>query len=248
MLRVRDLEAFYGASQALFGMELSVDAGEVVTLMGRNGMGKTTTVRSIVGLVPPLAGAIRFEGRPIHRLPSYRVAQAGIALVPEGRQIFPNLTVLENLVATAANRIGSTAPWRVETVFELFPELAARARNLGGALSGGEQQMLAIGRALMTNPRLLILDEATEGLAHFGIGADLLRRSRRDQRAVDHHRDPVGQREHRVHVVLDEHQRVLAAQRAQQLHHALRLVYAHARHRLVEQQQLGLRRQRHADL
>ena len=165
MLEVESLETAYGASQVLFGVTFSIRAGEVVTLLGRNGMGKTTTVRSIVGLVPPLAGAIRFEGRPIHRLPSYRVAQAGIALVPEGRQIFPNLTVLENLVATRANRRRDADPWIVERVFELFPQLRVRTGAMGALLSGGEQQMLAIGRALMTNPRLLILDEATEGLA-----------------------------------------------------------------------------------
>jgi branched-chain amino acid transport system ATP-binding protein len=165
MLTVAALETAYGVSQVLFGVSFAVAPGQVVTLLGRNGMGKTTTVRSIMGIVRPRAGAIHFEGRPIHGLPPYRVAQAGVGLVPEGRQIFPNLTVRENLVAMAANRGGSREPWRVEMVFELFPQLAARARSLGGALSGGEQQMLAIGRALMTNPRLLILDEATEGLA-----------------------------------------------------------------------------------
>jgi branched-chain amino acid transport system ATP-binding protein len=165
MLTVDALETAYGVSQVLFGVSFAVAPGQVVTLLGRNGMGKTTTVGSIMGIVRPRAGAIHFEGRPIHGLPPYRVAQAGVGLVPEGRQIFPNLTVRENLVAMAANRGGSREPWRVEMVFELFPQLAARARSLGGALSGGEQQMLAIGRALMTNPRLLILDEATEGLA-----------------------------------------------------------------------------------
>jgi branched-chain amino acid transport system ATP-binding protein len=165
MLAVDSIETAYGLSQVLFGVSFTVDAGQVVTLLGRNGMGKTTTIRSIMGIVPPRAGTIIFDGRAIHRLPSYRVAQAGLGLVPEGRQVFPNLSVRENLVATAANRIGSGRPWRVETVFDLFPHLAARSRSLGGALSGGEQQMLAIGRALMTNPRLLILDEATEGLA-----------------------------------------------------------------------------------
>ena len=165
MLAVESIETAYGVSQVLFGVTFAVDAGQVVTLLGRNGMGKTTTIRSIMGIIPPKAGTIIFDGRAIHRLPSYRVAQAGLGLVPEGRQVFPNLSVRENLVATAANRIGSSRPWRVETVFELFPQLAARSRILGGALSGGEQQMLAIGRALMTNPRLLILDEATEGLA-----------------------------------------------------------------------------------
>jgi branched-chain amino acid transport system ATP-binding protein len=165
MLEVESLESAYGMSQVLFGVTFAVRAGEVVTLLGRNGMGKTTTIRSIVGLVPPRAGMVRFAGRPIHRLPSYRVAQAGIALVPEGRQVFPNLTVLENLVATAANRSGLADPWTVGRVFELFPQLAGRRHALGALLSGGEQQMVAIGRALMTNPRLLILDEATEGLA-----------------------------------------------------------------------------------
>ena len=165
MLEVEALEAAYGASQVLFGVTFAVRPGAVVTLLGRNGMGKTTTVRSIVGLLPPRAGQIRFEGHPIHRLPSYRVAQAGVGLVPEGRQVFPNLTVRENLVATAANRLGTTDPWTVERVFRLFPHLVVRKHAMGALLSGGEQQMVAIGRALMTNPRLLILDEATEGLA-----------------------------------------------------------------------------------
>jgi len=163
-LRVEDLAAAYGRSQVLFGVSLEVRAGEVTTLLGRNGMGKTTTVRSIMGMLPLRAGSIRFGDRTLHGLPSYRVAQAGIGLVPEGRQVFPNLTVRENLVATAARRSGA-APWTLASVYALFPHLAARERNLGSHLSGGEQQMLAIGRALMTNPRLLILDEATEGLA-----------------------------------------------------------------------------------
>jgi branched-chain amino acid transport system ATP-binding protein len=165
MLEVDAIETAYGESQVLFGVSFAIRAGEVVTLLGRNGMGKTTTVRSIVGLLPARAGEIRFEGRPIHRLPSYRVAQAGLALVPEGRQVFPNLTVRENLVATAANRRRVGDPWTVERVFSLFPQLVARKDAMGALLSGGEQQMVAIGRALMTNPRLLILDEATEGLA-----------------------------------------------------------------------------------
>ena len=165
MLEVESLEAAYGESQVLFGVSFAIRAGQVVTLLGRNGMGKTTTVRSIVGLLPPRAGQIHFEGRPIQRLPSYRVAQAGLALVPEGRQIFPNLTVRENLVATAANRRRLPDPWTLERVLELFPQLIGRQGAMGALLSGGEQQMLAIGRALMTNPRLLILDEATEGLA-----------------------------------------------------------------------------------
>jgi len=165
MLELRGVEAFYGESQVLFGMSLEVRAGEVVTLLGRNGMGKTTTVRAIMGLVPVRAGEIRFEGRPLHRLPDYQIAQAGLGLVPEGRQVFPNLTVRENLVATAANRRRVAEPWTLERVYRLFPHLAERQRMLGATLSGGEQQMLAIGRALMTNPQLLVLDEATEGLA-----------------------------------------------------------------------------------
>jgi branched-chain amino acid transport system ATP-binding protein len=137
----------------------------MVTLMGRNGMGKTTTVRSIMGLTPAMSGSIRFNGAEIRGLPSYQVAKLGIGLVPEGRQVFPNLTTRENLMATAANRTGAAEPWTIEKVCELFPRLAERFGSMGNQLSGGEQQMLAIGRALMTNPRLLILDEATEGLA-----------------------------------------------------------------------------------
>jgi len=165
VLEVERLESGYGQSQVLFDVGFAVRRGEVVTLLGRNGVGKTTTVRSIMGLLPVRAGSIVFEGRPIHGLASFRIAQAGLGLVPEGRQIFPNLTVSENLVATAANRSGASSSWTVERVFELFPALVARRRMLGANLSGGEQQMLAIGRALMTNPKLLVLDEATEGLA-----------------------------------------------------------------------------------
>ncbi len=165
MLEVRDLETAYGDSQVLFGMALAVDAGQAVTLMGRNGMGKTTTIRSIMGLTPARSGSIIFEGAEIRGLADYKIAQLGIGLVPEGRQIFPNLTTRENLVATAANRSGAATPWSVDRVFAMFPALAERAGNMGNQLSGGEQQMLAVGRALMTNPKLLILDEATEGLA-----------------------------------------------------------------------------------
>jgi branched-chain amino acid transport system ATP-binding protein len=165
MLAVEALETAYGQSQVLFGVSFAVGAGEVVTLLGRNGMGKTTTVRSIMGMVRTRGGEIALDGRKLRGLPSYRVAQAGLGLVPEGRQVFPNLTVHENLVATAANRSGRADPWTLEKVFALFPQLAERRGHLGSQLSGGEQQMLAIGRALMTNPRLLILDEATEGLA-----------------------------------------------------------------------------------
>jgi len=174
MLAVEALEAAYGVSQVLFGVSLRVDAGEVVTLLGRNGMGKTTTVHAIMGILRPRSGTVRFDGRMLAGLPSYRVARAGLGLVPEGRQIFPNLTVRENLVATAANRGARSDPWNLARVFALFPRLAERRANLGNQLSGGEQQMLAIARALMTNPRLLILDEATEGLAPL-IRADIYR-------------------------------------------------------------------------
>ena len=165
MLHVQDLEASYGLSQVLFGVSLRIEAGQVATLLGRNGMGKTTTVRSIMGMIPVRKGSISFADRPMAGEPSYRIAQAGIGLVPEGRQIFPNLTVREILVATAANRRNDKDPWTLDKVFELFSNLKDRSGNYGNQLSGGEQQMLAIGRALMTNPRLLILDEATEGLA-----------------------------------------------------------------------------------
>jgi branched-chain amino acid transport system ATP-binding protein len=165
MLTVRGLQAAYGDSQVLFGIDFDVRAGEVVTLLGRNGMGKTTTVRTIMGILPRRAGEVHLDGERVDGLPPYRVAQRGLGLVPEGRQIFPTLSVRENLVATAGNRLGLRDPWTVDKVFTLFPQLEARTRALGGTLSGGEQQMLAIGRALMTNPRLLILDEATEGLA-----------------------------------------------------------------------------------
>jgi branched-chain amino acid transport system ATP-binding protein len=164
MLRVEDLRTFYGSSQVLFGMALAVGEGEVVTLLGRNGMGKTTTVNSIMGIVPS-QGHVEFNGVPINGQPSFRIAKAGLGLVPEGRQVFPNLTVRENLIATSANRSGRDNPWTIERVYEMFPALEARAGSMGNLLSGGEQQMLAIGRALMTNPHLLILDEATEGLA-----------------------------------------------------------------------------------
>ena len=171
MLEVRDLQTAYGLSQVLFGIDFNVNEGEVVSLMGRNGMGKSTTIRSILGLTPARAGSIRFDGREIRGLPPYRVARAGIGLVPEGRQIFPNLTVRENLVATAGK--GARDPsdrqtdltWTLERVLDMFSALRERLENMGSSLSGGEQQMLAVGRALLTNPRLLILDEATEGLA-----------------------------------------------------------------------------------
>jgi branched-chain amino acid transport system ATP-binding protein len=165
MLEVSNVQARYGDSQVLFDMSFRVNAGEVVTLMGRNGMGKTTTISTIMGLVRGTGGEIRFDGARIDDKPSYRIAQCGLGLVPEGRQIFPTLSVRENLVATSANRFGATPGWTLERVYDFFPRLQERERNLGSQLSGGEQQMLAIGRALMTNPKLLILDEATEGLA-----------------------------------------------------------------------------------
>jgi branched-chain amino acid transport system ATP-binding protein len=165
MLKVENLAAGYGESQVLFDVSLEVGVGEVLALLGRNGMGKTTTIAAMIGLLPPWGGVLEFEGQPIAGLRSFRIARRGVGLVPEGRQIFPTLTVEENLVATAARR-GSTDPrWTLQCVWELFPRLKERRRDLGSRLSGGEQQMLAIGRALMTNPRLLILDEAIEGLA-----------------------------------------------------------------------------------
>jgi branched-chain amino acid transport system ATP-binding protein len=164
MLEIENLEAAYGSSQVLFDVTFAVGRGEVVTLLGRNGMGKTTTVKSIFGLLTPKQGTIAFENRALRGLPPYRVAQAGLGLVPEGRQIFPTLTVEENLIATASSRFGPPA-WTRDRVYKLLPALAQRKRQFGGELSGGEQQMLAIGRALMTNPKLLVLDEATEGLA-----------------------------------------------------------------------------------
>jgi branched-chain amino acid transport system ATP-binding protein len=165
LLALDRIEAGYGRSKVLRGVSLVIAPGEMITLMGRNGMGKTTTVRAIMGLTPADAGSIRFAGAEIRDYPAYRVAKLGVGLVPEGRQIFPNLTARENLVATAARGSGRANAWTVEKIYELFPRLAERQGSMGNLLSGGEQQMLAIGRALMTNPRLLILDEATEGLA-----------------------------------------------------------------------------------
>jgi branched-chain amino acid transport system ATP-binding protein len=164
MLAVSHLQAGYGAAKVLFDVSLDIGAGEVVTLLGRNGMGKTTTINAIMGLIRTSGGSVSFDGRPLTGLPSYRIAQFGIGLVPEGRQIFPTLTVEENLIATAAVR-QPPARWTLPDIYQLFPSLKARRGNYGTQLSGGEQQMLAVGRALMTNPKLLILDEATEGLA-----------------------------------------------------------------------------------
>jgi branched-chain amino acid transport system ATP-binding protein len=165
LLELNDVQAGYGSSQVLFGIDLAIADGEVATLLGRNGMGKTTTLRALFGLVPLKRGEIRFAGERIDGEPADAIARRGLALVPEGRQIFPNLSVREQLEAFADNRSSTRRPWSVARVFDLFPSLAARARAMGSELSGGEQQMLAIGRALMTNPRLLVLDEATEGLA-----------------------------------------------------------------------------------
>jgi branched-chain amino acid transport system ATP-binding protein len=164
MLRVENLAASYGPAQVLFDISFTVNDGEVVTLIGRNGMGKTTTIYALMGLVRPTAGRVSFNGTSLIGLPPYAIAQAGIGLVPEGRQVFPTLSVEENLIATGAARFGK-AQWTLERVYQFFPALAARKGNMGNELSGGEQQMLAIGRALMTNPKILILDEATEGLA-----------------------------------------------------------------------------------
>ena len=165
MLKISGLTTHYGSSQALFGIDLEIGSGEVATLLGRNGMGKSTTINSIMGIVAASGGSITFDGQELVGHASFKTANLGLGLVPEGRQIFPNLTMLENLIATASNHLGVTDPWTTDRVFDLFPELAIRKSSMGNLLSGGEQQMLAIGRALMTNPKLLILDEATEGLA-----------------------------------------------------------------------------------
>ncbi|MDX1329368.1 MAG: ABC transporter ATP-binding protein [Burkholderiaceae bacterium] len=165
MLTVNGLSAHYGSSQALFDVNLTLEAGRVVTLLGRNGMGKTTTINAIMGLVPPSGGEIRFDGQVLNGMAAFRIANLGLGLVPEGRQVFPNLTVKENLIATASNHLKQSEPWTLARVLDMFPELESRLGSMGNLLSGGEQQMLAIARALMTNPKLLILDEATEGLA-----------------------------------------------------------------------------------
>jgi branched-chain amino acid transport system ATP-binding protein len=160
LLQVRKLEAFYGASQALFGVDLDIAEGELVALMGRNGMGKTTTVRAITRMLRTTRGEIRFAGQDVSALPSFRAARLGIGLAPEGRRCFANLSVAENLMASARS-----GPWDIGKAIDLFPRLGERMGQSAATLSGGEQQMLAIARALLTNPRLLILDEATEGLA-----------------------------------------------------------------------------------
>ena len=207
MLSVSGLEASYGSSQVLFGVGFEVGEGEIVALLGRNGMGKTTTVKAVMGLLPTGGGEVRFDGRKLGGLPPYRVAQAGIGLVPEGRQVFPTLTVEENLVATAATRDGR-ASWTLARAYAFFPRLEERRGNLSSQLSGGEQQMLAIGRALMTNPKLLILDEATEGLAplvreEIWAGIRALRAERLSILVIDKHVDKLVQLADR-HVVLEK--------------------------------------------
>ena len=165
LLDVDGIETCYGLSQVLFGMSLQIKVGEMVALMGRNGMGKTTTIRSIMGLTPARSGAIRFAGEAVRGLPSYKIAKLGIGLVPEGRQIFPNLTVRENLVAASGNRLGASDPWTIDKIHALFPRLAERTSNMGVTLSGGEQQMLAVARGLLTGPKIFMLDEPSLGLA-----------------------------------------------------------------------------------
>jgi branched-chain amino acid transport system ATP-binding protein len=165
VLKIEGLQAAYGHSQVLFDVSLEVNEGELVTLMGRNGMGKTTTIRTLMGLLAPKGGQVQIAGRDTTSYSPEKVARLGVGLVPEGRQIFPTLTVRENLVATASNRCKRQSPWDLGKIYALFPRMQERADQTAGTLSGGEQQMLAIGRALMTNPHLLILDEATEGLA-----------------------------------------------------------------------------------
>jgi branched-chain amino acid transport system ATP-binding protein len=166
LLKVSNLHASYGRAQVLFGVEMSVSKGEVVTLLGRNGMGRSTTIKCLFGLLKSSSGLIEFQSQRVDNLPSFQIARKGLGLVPEGRQVFPNLTVEENLIATARdNKDSQLKPWTLERVYQFFPRLRERQKNLGSQLSGGEQQMLAIGRALMTNPSLMVLDEATEGLA-----------------------------------------------------------------------------------
>lgn len=165
LLRIEDLRAGYSGSQVLFGISLQVDRGEVITLLGRNGMGKSTTIKCLTGMLQPSGGQVLIDLQEFAGAPSYRIARAGVGLVPEGRQVFPTLSVRENLLATASMRNAGSHPWTLARVFELFPRLRERSGQLAGKMSGGEQQMLAVGRALMTNPKLLVLDEATEGLA-----------------------------------------------------------------------------------
>jgi branched-chain amino acid transport system ATP-binding protein len=206
MLSIRNLQAYYGATPALFGVDLSLEEGQVLSLMGRNGMGKTTTVRAIMGAVRH-SGDLRFDGASLSGIPTARIAQRGIGVVPEGRRIFPNLSVIENLAVVAANRRNVSQPWTIGRVLELFPGLAARRASMGAVLSGGEQQMLAVGRALMTNPKLLILDEATEGLAplirdQIWQAISSLKTKRQSIIVIDKHLDQIAQIADR-HVVLE---------------------------------------------
>jgi len=207
MLAVEKLQAGYGPAHVLFDVSFTVGAGEVVTLLGRNGMGKTTTIRTVMGLLPARGGNATFDGARLIALPPYRIAQRGLGLVPEGRQVFPTLSVEENLIATAAARHGE-AKWTLPRVYEFFPRLAERRAHMGNQLSGGEQQMLAIGRALMTNPKLLILDEATEGLAplirtEIWACLDWLKREGQSILLVDKHLDALTRIADR-HVVIEK--------------------------------------------
>jgi len=165
LLQVQSLRTSYGRSEVLFGIDLQVGAGEVVALMGRNGMGKTTTLRSIMGLTTAFDGSVQVRGKELRGHPAFRLAREGLAIVPEGRQVFRQLSVREHLVVAQSNRRSRAKLWSIDTVYDLFPRLKERSDHMGAQLSGGEQQMLAIGRALMTNPDLILFDEATEGLA-----------------------------------------------------------------------------------
>jgi branched-chain amino acid transport system ATP-binding protein len=205
MLRVEGLQTSYGRSQVLFGLDFAIGEGEVVTLLGRNGMGKTTTVRSIMGMTKPHAGSIKFSGRELRGLAPHRIARCGLGLVPEGRGIFIDLTVRENLEATSRKPDGP-ARWTFGTVTALFPWMLERRSQLGAQLSGGEQQMLAIGRALMTNPRLLILDEATEGLApvirqSIWMALDALKREGQSILLIDKNLKEVSRLANRHHII-----------------------------------------------
>jgi branched-chain amino acid transport system ATP-binding protein len=196
MLALEGVDAFYGRSQVLFGINLTIAQGQIVTLLGRNGMGKSTAVKAITGIVPARRGSIIFEGMAIHRLQAFQIARLGIGLVPEGRHIFPNLTVRENIVAVARSADDTGNPWTLEKVLTLFPRLRERLDHWGDQLSGGEQQMLAISRALVTNPKLLVLDEATEGLAPLARREiwrclDLLRSMRQSILVIDKNLEPL---------------------------------------------------------
>ena len=202
MLKVSEICTFYGASQALFGVSITVEEGEVVSLLGKNGMGKTTTVHSIMGITPISSGEVLFQNKRIDDMPSFKVSRSGIGLVPEGRQIFPNLSVIENLIATSANRSANPNPWTIESVLQMFPQLKSRLNSMGNLLSGGEQQMLAIGRALMTNPKLLILDEITSSLdsKNENIIIDNLNKIKKDKIIIlcSHSKNVIDQCDHKI--------------------------------------------------